>query len=160
VLITNWRPGVAERMGLTAEQVREDFPQLVWVRVSGYGPDGPRAGLPAFDGIVQARSGAMVSGVETPINVNNAVADKVSAMFAAQTVTAALHQRVNTGTGVVWRHLVDDQTVHNQTYQPVDDPSVDGDWLLVRFPSFFDGRRAETAGRAAPQLNEFEANYT
>ena len=101
VLITNWRPAVAERMGLTAASVRADFPQLIWVRVSGYGPDGPRSELPAYDGIVQARSGSQLSGTAEPMNTNNNVADKVSAMFAAQTITAALHQRTRTGTGTV-----------------------------------------------------------
>ena len=101
VLITNWRPSVAPKMGLTAERVRKDFPRLVWVRVSGYGQNGPRAELPAYDGIVQARSGSALSGTEEPMNTNNSIADKVSAMFAAQTITAALHQRERTGAGSV-----------------------------------------------------------
>jgi len=101
VLITNWRPSVAPKMGLTPERIRADFPQLIWCRVSGYGQDGPRSGLPAYDGIVQARSGAAISGTDTPMNTNNNVADKVSAMFAAQTITAALHQRERTGTGSI-----------------------------------------------------------
>ncbi|MEM7092516.1 MAG: CoA transferase [Actinomycetota bacterium] len=101
VLLTNWRPGVAERMGLSAEQVRADFPELIWVRVSGYGPDGPRADEPAYDGIIQARSGGQLSGGDVPMNTNNNIADKVSAMFAAQTITAAIHQRTRTSTGAV-----------------------------------------------------------
>ena len=101
VLITNWRPSVAPKMGLTPERVRTDFPQLIWCRISGYGQDGPRSGLPAYDGIVQARSGSAISGTDAPLNTNNNVADKVSAMFAAQTITAALHQRERTGTGSI-----------------------------------------------------------
>jgi len=101
VLITNWRPTVAPKMGLTPEKVRADFPNLIWCRVSGYGQDGPRSDLPAYDGIVQARSGSVISGSDTPMNTNNNVADKVSAMFAAQTITAALHQRSRTGTGSI-----------------------------------------------------------
>lgn len=101
VLITNWRPSVAPKMGLTPERVREEFPRLIWARVSGYGQDGPRAELPAYDGIVQARSGAALSGTVEPMNTNNNIADKVSAMFAAQTITAALHQRERTGAGSI-----------------------------------------------------------
>ena len=101
VLITNWRPAVAPKMGLTPERVRSEFPNLIWCRVSGYGQDGPRSDLPAYDGIVQARSGSAISGTESPVNTNNNVADKVSAMFAAQTITAALHQRERTGTGSI-----------------------------------------------------------
>ena len=49
VLVSNWRPGVAEGFGLTADDVAVTYPRLVWVRISGYGQDGPRAGFPAFD---------------------------------------------------------------------------------------------------------------
>ena len=77
VLITNWRPSVAPKMGLTPERVRADYPNLIWCRVSGYGQDGPRSDLPAYDGIIQARSGSAISGTETPMNTNNNVADKV-----------------------------------------------------------------------------------
>jgi crotonobetainyl-CoA:carnitine CoA-transferase CaiB-like acyl-CoA transferase len=101
VLITNWRPSVAPRHGLTAESVRKDFPNLIWVRVSGFGQDGPRAELPAFDSIVTARSGAMLSGAAEPIGQNNTMSDKITAMTAAQTATAALLERKRTGTGAV-----------------------------------------------------------
>ena len=101
VFLSNWRPGVAERMGFTAERIRSDFPNLIWVRVSGYGQDGPLAELPAYDGIIQARSGGGRNPDGSPATTSSNVADKVSAMFAAQTVTAALHQRSSTGTGAV-----------------------------------------------------------
>lgn len=101
VFITNWRPSVAPGLGLAPERIREQFPRLIWVRVSGYGQDGPRAELPAYDGIIQARSGSSLSGTSEPMNTNNNIADKVSAMFAAQTITAALHQRERTGLGSV-----------------------------------------------------------
>ncbi|NNC78995.1 MAG: hypothetical protein HKN94_02475 [Acidimicrobiales bacterium] len=101
VLITNWRPHVAPKYGLTAESVRRDFPNLIWVRVSGFGQDGPRVELPAFDSIVTARSGAMLSGSDEPIGQNNTMSDKITAMTAAQTATAALVERERSGTGAV-----------------------------------------------------------
>lgn len=101
ILLTNWRPGVAERMGLTADGIRERYPNLIWVRVSGYGPDGPRSAEPAYDIIIQARSGSQLSGADVPFNVNSNVADKVSAMFGAHAIMAALHQRTREGTGSV-----------------------------------------------------------
>lgn len=101
VLITNWRPHVAPSMGLTPESIKEQYPRLVWARVSGYGQDGPRSGLPAFDMIIQARSGYMVSGRDEPMPNNHNMADKVSAMFNAHAVMAALVQRDRTGTGSV-----------------------------------------------------------
>lgn len=272
VLITNWRPHVAPSMGLTPESIKQQYPRLVWARVSGYGQDGPRSGLPAFDMIVQARSGYMVSGRDEPMPNNHNMADKVSAMFNAHAVMAALVQRDTTGEGAIcdmamtdamayfygadisaghrmvdvepdmtigagagnspvfptadgyvvlspvsgrqvrrameavgcgdkfadvmsgpktevfavfaaaiaptlltqdaahWEqvmidvdvpaaairtfdeHLVDVQTVHNQTYRPVDDPSIDGQFLQVRFPSLFDGEPASEARLPSPSL--------
>lgn len=271
VLLTNWRPGVAEELGLSAGGLRARFPRLVWARVSGYGQDGPRARLPAFDGIIQARSGGLVAGSDEPFNTNNNVADKVSAMFAAHAITAALFRRERSGEGAVvdlamvdamayfyatdlgaghriadrdpdlrvasnlaspsimatadgwltvapvsgrqlrasmeaagvgdrfgevmdadrsatfglfteimgpalltrtaveWEtifadadvpaarirsfdeHVTDEQTVHNGTYRPVDDPSVDGRWLVVRHPALFDGDPVSTTTLPAPR---------
>ncbi len=101
VFISNWRPSVASAIGLTAEVVRERFPSLIWVRVSGYGPDGPSADMPAYDSVIMARSGAMRIDDNAPRGANNLVADKVSAMMAAQTATSALVARSATGKGAI-----------------------------------------------------------
>jgi crotonobetainyl-CoA:carnitine CoA-transferase CaiB-like acyl-CoA transferase len=101
VLITNWRPRVAEGFGLTSEAVRARWPRLVWVRVSGYGQTGPMATLPAFDSIMQARVGFAASNGDQPALVPSYVADKVTASFAAQSAMAALIQRNMTGDGCV-----------------------------------------------------------
>ncbi len=103
VFLTNWRPGVAESMGLTAEAIRSDFPQLIWVRVSGYGQTGPKATSPAYDNVIHARSGAMLStGADGDVfEANSNVADKITAMTAAQTATAALLARNTSGEGMV-----------------------------------------------------------
>ncbi len=112
VFITNWRPSVAAGLGITEARIRSEHPTLIWVRVSGYGPSGPRSELPAYDGIVQARSGAVLSGVDKPLNTNNNVADKVSAMFAAQTVTAAVIERHRTGVGSICDVAMVDALAH------------------------------------------------
>lgn len=101
VLITNWRPGVAERLGLEADVVRRRWPRLVWVRVSGYGQTGPMATLPAFDSIMQARVGLSAAIGDQPVLLPSYVADKVTASFAAQSALAALVQRGATGEGCV-----------------------------------------------------------
>jgi crotonobetainyl-CoA:carnitine CoA-transferase CaiB-like acyl-CoA transferase len=101
ILITNWRPGVAEGFGLDADSVRARWPRLVWVRVSGYGQTGPMATLPAFDGLMQARVGFADSNGETPSMVPTYVADKVSASFVTQSALAALVQRAATQRGCV-----------------------------------------------------------
>ena len=41
-------------------------------------------------------------------------------------------------------HIADEQTVHNGTYRRVEDPNLDGEWLLVRYPALYDGHQVET----------------
>jgi crotonobetainyl-CoA:carnitine CoA-transferase CaiB-like acyl-CoA transferase len=117
VLISNWRPGVAEKFGLTADFVRSRWPRLVWVRVSGYGQDGPMADLPSFDSIVQARVGISAAMGEPPMLLPFYLADKTAAMFAAQSALAALVQRGVTGEGA----LVDVAMVDALAYFDVPD---------------------------------------
>ena len=49
-------------------------------------------------------------------------------------------------------HLQDPQTIHNGTYRPVHDPTLDADWLMVRYPAWFDGAPPETAELPPPGL--------
>jgi crotonobetainyl-CoA:carnitine CoA-transferase CaiB-like acyl-CoA transferase len=102
VLIANWRPGVAERLGLDTDEVRRQYPRLVWIRISGFGSDGPLASTPAFDGLIQARSGlTYAQGEEEPHAVWSWLADKSTATFAAQAAMAGLIRRANTGDGTI-----------------------------------------------------------
>jgi len=102
ILVTNWRPGVDAELGFDPASVRLRHPQLIWVRVSGYGQDGPGSSRPAFDALLQARSGyALARDGQPPALANGWLADKVSAMLAAQAALAALHQRNVTGIGTV-----------------------------------------------------------
>ena len=57
VLVQNFRPGVVERMGVGEDAVREVKPDIVYVSISGFGADGPYAGKPVYDPLVQALSG-------------------------------------------------------------------------------------------------------
>ena len=98
VLITNWRPGVAARLGL-AEALAARA-SLIWLQITGWGPDGPLADRPAFDGSLQARTGlAWSQGDGEPELMQMFIADKITATFAAQAITAALYERASTGTG-------------------------------------------------------------
>jgi crotonobetainyl-CoA:carnitine CoA-transferase CaiB-like acyl-CoA transferase len=103
VLITNWRPGVAAGLGLVDEEIRRTCPALIWCRINGFGPDGPAAGAPAFDAVIQARSGLMhAQGAPgPPVAVRSLLADKLTGTMAVQAVLAALHQRDVTGDGAV-----------------------------------------------------------
>jgi crotonobetainyl-CoA:carnitine CoA-transferase CaiB-like acyl-CoA transferase len=102
VLITNWRPGVAESLGLTPESLRATEPQLVWCRISGYGQTGPDATSPAFDSVIQARTGIMFTqGISEPEVVRSYLADKVTGVMAVQGILAAVLRRDRTGDGGV-----------------------------------------------------------
>ena len=59
VVVENFRPGVAERLGVGPEALRRINPGLVYVSVSGFGQTGPLSHQPAYDIIVQAMSGLM-----------------------------------------------------------------------------------------------------
>ena len=59
IVMENFRPGVLERLGLSAEALRKEKPSLIWCSISGFGQDGPYRNKPAYDMIVQALSGGM-----------------------------------------------------------------------------------------------------
>jgi formyl-CoA transferase len=100
VLVENFRPGTAARLGLGRGEVRELFPQLVYCSVSGFGQDGaPRAG---YDQIIQGTAGLMsITGFPDglPVKLGVPISDIVAGMFAAHAVLAALFDRERTGQG-------------------------------------------------------------
>ena len=130
VFITNWRPAVAARLGLTAPAVRQRHPRLVWIRLSGYGQDGPLADFPAFDGIVQARSGLVAQNGEPPRLVPGYLVDKVTAMMATQSVLAGLVHRDRSGDGE--GAVVDVSMLDSMAYFL--GPDLLGDHLVVGAP--------------------------
>lgn len=101
VVIHNFRPGVLERLSLDSATLRAENPGLIYVSITGFGPEGPLVHAPAFDHIVQALSGmAAVQGdAERPALIRTAICDKVTAYTACQAVTAALFARARTGKG-------------------------------------------------------------
>jgi crotonobetainyl-CoA:carnitine CoA-transferase CaiB-like acyl-CoA transferase len=92
VLVANFRPGVAERLGLGYEALCAVNPGLVYVAISGFGPDGPYRDLPAYDTVIQGLSGFMKvqSPNGTPELVQSIIADKAAALTASNAVMAAL----------------------------------------------------------------------
>lgn len=102
VMIVNYRPGVMDRLGLGYEQLRGDNPGLVYVSVSGFGPDGPYAEQPVYDLVTQGMSGVMPNqGVHgKPEMIRSVAADKASAMATTSAALAALLARErNSGEG-------------------------------------------------------------
>jgi crotonobetainyl-CoA:carnitine CoA-transferase CaiB-like acyl-CoA transferase len=97
VFIQNFRPGVAERLGLGEPQLRELNPGLIYVSVNGFGETGPYVERKSYDYVIQALSGMakLQTDPETgrPALLRNVVIDKVTAYAAAQAATAALLAR-------------------------------------------------------------------
>jgi CoA:oxalate CoA-transferase len=102
VVVENFRPGVADRLGIGADTLRRLNPALVYVSVSGFGQTGPMAHRPAYDIVVQAMSGLMEATGEpdgAPTLVGEAVSDVVAGLFASWATLAALLQTRRTGEG-------------------------------------------------------------
>ncbi len=102
VVVENFRPGVAERLGIGADALLATNPKVVVVSVSGFGQTGPLSQRPAYDIIVQAMSGLMESTGDPagpPTLVGEAVSDVVAGLFASWATLAALHQAQRTGRG-------------------------------------------------------------
>ena len=101
VVLVNYTPGWAERVGLGEEAVRALRPDVVYVEISGYGPDGPYAGKNAYDLVMQGETGLLaVTGTpEAPARVGVSVCDLGAAGYAAAATLAALARRAGTGEG-------------------------------------------------------------
>ncbi|PIB95246.1 CaiB/BaiF CoA-transferase family protein [Caulobacter sp. X] len=104
VVIQNFRPGVAERLGLGYEDLCKINPGLVYASISGYGPEGEWAHLPGQDLLAQARSGIMWltgNADQPPVPTGLAMADIYTGANATQAVLAALVAKGQTGMGAL-----------------------------------------------------------
>ena len=102
VVVENFRPGVADKLGIGPAQMRAQHPRLVYVSISGFGQTGPLAHRPAYDIIMQALSGLMEatgSPDGPPTLVGEAVSDVVSGLYASWATLAALLARQRCGQG-------------------------------------------------------------
>lgn len=99
VLIENYRPGVASRLGMDYETLSAMNPGLVYVSIKGFGEDGPDKDLPAYDPVIQALVGFMpVQGGEGPPQaIANSVADKIASVSGVNAALAALYARDRSG---------------------------------------------------------------
>jgi crotonobetainyl-CoA:carnitine CoA-transferase CaiB-like acyl-CoA transferase len=103
VFVQNFRPGVAERLGVGEEPVRAVSPKIVYVSISGFGEKGPYAEKPAYDPVIQGFSGLATvqagSDEVRPRLLRTILPDKLTAITASQAITAALLARERTGEG-------------------------------------------------------------
>jgi formyl-CoA transferase/CoA:oxalate CoA-transferase len=104
VVVQNYRPGVAERLGLDYQSLSAQDPALVYCENSAFGDKGPYAGRPGFDILSQAATGIVLyenkleRGVPTFISTL-AVADLTTGMFMAYAIVSALYARTTSGKG-------------------------------------------------------------
>ncbi len=102
VVLTNYRPGVMDGLGVGSEHLRSINPQLIYAGVSGFGTEGPQRDAPAYDPIIQAQAGFAAvqgQGKDQPEFMQSLMCDKITAYTAFQAVMTALYVREKSGEG-------------------------------------------------------------
>ncbi|MFQ5666621.1 MAG: CaiB/BaiF CoA transferase family protein [Candidatus Binatia bacterium] len=102
VLITNIREPALSRLGSSYEQVCQQRPDVIWVGVSAFGPNGPYAGRPGIDFLTQGYAGLLAMNGEPdgpPVRVTVPLVDVMTSLLVVSGVLAALHVRTTTGAG-------------------------------------------------------------
>lgn len=102
VVVANMRPQALKRLGLDSETVRDKFPDKIYCLLTGYGTNGPYAGLPTYDSVVQGAAG--IAGLAQardgkPSYVPLLICDHVVGEIAAGAILAAVLEHKNTGCG-------------------------------------------------------------
>src|SRR6267142_144547 len=101
--VQNYRPGVADRLGVGEAAIREVAPRIVYVSVSGFGEVGPYAERPVYDPLIQGFTGLATvqagSDEARPRMLRTILPDKLTAITASQAITAALLARERSGEG-------------------------------------------------------------
>ncbi|WP_030902799.1 CaiB/BaiF CoA transferase family protein [Streptomyces sp. NRRL F-5126] len=149
VLVENFRPGTAARLGLGYQELAELNPRLIYASISGYGQTGPWSARPGYDAIAQAQSGMMsITGEPdgAPVRPGVPTADIGAGMWATIGVLAALHARERTGRG-----------------QHVDVSLFDGQlaWLTYVAGGYFaTGELPRPLGSAHPTIVPYQALAT
>jgi crotonobetainyl-CoA:carnitine CoA-transferase CaiB-like acyl-CoA transferase len=149
VVVENFLPGVADRLGLGYETVRAANPGIVYASVTGFGQTGPHARRPGYNLIAQGMSGIMaITGMSghPPTRAGGSVADLAAAFVAFGAINAALVHRLRTGAG---QHL--DVSLLASTIALLPDPVA----------HYFDsGVRPGREGNRNPHLTPAEAFRT
>lgn len=134
VLMHNIRPQKLAALGLEVDAVRARWPRLVYATLTGFATDGPYAGRPAYDDTIQGMSGLadlMLRQSGEARYFPTVAADKISALVAAQAITAAVAGRERTGQGMHLEVSMFESVVgfvlaehlHGETFQPALGPA-------------------------------------
>ena len=149
VVLENFRPGTAARLGVGYDDLRRINPRIVYCSISGFGQTGPYRDKPGYDAIAQAMGGIMgVTGNdgEPPVRAGVAIADIGAGMWAAFAILAALLYRERTGEG-----------------QQIDISLQDGQiaWLTYVAGNYFaTGETPRRYGSAHPNIVPYQAFAT
>lgn len=137
VLIENFRPGVAERLGFGYDTVRIRNPALIYCSVTGFGDHGPDAHRPGYDTVGQAMSGllSLLTDLDMPQPMGFSLADHLTGLYAACGILAALAVRFRTGEGQQVKTSLLQATLHllgeNLAHYFVHRESVPTRWTRV-----------------------------
>jgi crotonobetainyl-CoA:carnitine CoA-transferase CaiB-like acyl-CoA transferase len=102
VIVANMRPNALERLGLDGPSIRARHPDKIYCLITGYGTDGPYAGQPTYDSVVQGvtgMAGLALARDGTPSYVPMLICDHTSGEIAAGSILAALFERKVSGRG-------------------------------------------------------------
>jgi len=113
VIVENYRPGIAQKLGVDYESVNKINPKIVYASITGFGQTGPYRSRPSFDVIAQAMGGMMhLSGWGgPPVRTAGSIGDTIPALYAAIAILGALHYARSTGKG----QYIDVSQVHSIT---------------------------------------------
>lgn len=128
VVVQNFRPGAVERMGLDYDSLSKLNPEIVYCSISGFGDQGPYVHKRIYDPIIQGMSGlnAVQGGPgQPPKMIRTLIPDVVTALTAAQAITAALLTRERLGHGQHIKVAMVDATI------ALTWPSMMADHMLV-----------------------------
>lgn len=102
ILVENFKVGGMEKYGLSYDEIKQRYPDLIYCSISGFGQTGPYAKRPGYDFLIQAMGGIMSFTGEPegdPMKAGVGIADVMCGMYASNAILAALHHRNNTGEG-------------------------------------------------------------
>lgn len=149
VIVENFRPGTAEKLGISYEDIKPLNEKIVYCSISGFGQSGPYKHRPGYDLILQGMGGLMtMTGEEDrpPVKIGVAITDIAAGMFAAYGILAALYTREKTGRG----QYVDVSMLDCQV-----------SWLTYQAGNFFaTGVSPKRLGSAHPTIVPYQAFET
>ena len=127
ILIENFKVGGLAKYGLDYDSLKEEFPELIYCSITGFGQTGPYSSRAGYDFIIQGMSGLMsVTGEPEgqPQKSGVAITDLFTGVYATTAILSALHQRQTTGRGQhIDMALLDVAVAHRvfaEEEQPVD----------------------------------------